>query len=70
VKLPNTLIFDYPTVSAISAFAAAQVGATTAQGAGLAGAEMSSWADGKIETTHEKNTMELRVKCLKIDHLI
>lgn len=41
VKLPNTLIFDYPTVSAISAFAAAQVGATTAQGAGLAGAEMA-----------------------------
>jgi len=38
VKLPNTLIFDYPTVAAISAFAAAQVGATTAQpGAGLAG---------------------------------
>lgn len=43
VKLPNTLIFDYPTVAAISAFAAAQVGATTAQpGAGLAGGNGSS----------------------------
>eukprot|EP00435_Cladocopium_sp_Y103_P014457 s1029_g3.t1 len=54
VKLPNTLIFDYPTVSAISAFAAAQVGATTAQpGVGLAGArgKSSGWAEfqgGKI----------------------
>ncbi|CAK9055123.1 unnamed protein product [Durusdinium trenchii] len=36
VKLPNTLIFDYPTVSAISNFAASQVGATSGSAAAFA----------------------------------
>ncbi|CAJ1343367.1 unnamed protein product, partial [Effrenium voratum] len=40
VKLPNTLIFDYPTAAAISSFAASQLGAgsSAAPQVGLAGA--------------------------------
>ena len=36
MKLPNTLIFDYPTIAAISNFASAQVGAGAAPAVGVA----------------------------------
>ena len=67
VKLPNTLIFDYPTVSAISAFAAAQVGATTSaqSSVGLAGAaEHGGAVDVKITST-----MKLELILLNMDIL-
>ena len=44
VELPSTLVFDYPTVTAMAAFLAAKVAASQAAGGEDNGASLASWA--------------------------